>query len=83
MSNIAYINNDLREIADNLPASYATRWSPTRKAAVVRAVETGVIGLEKALALYRLSLGEFVSWQKNYAARGVRGLSAKRLQVSA
>lgn len=83
MNNIAYINPDLKEISANLPASYATRWSPVRKAAVVRAVEAGVIPLDKALALYRLSLGEFASWQSNYAARGVRGLAAKRLAAHA
>ncbi len=82
MTNIAYINHDLREIAANLPASYATRWSPARKAAVVRAVEGGVLDLDRALALYRLSLGEFASWQKNYAARGVRGLVAKRCAMN-
>jgi hypothetical protein len=81
MTNIAYINQDLQDIAAHLPASYATRWSPARKAAVVRAVEADVIGLDRALALYRLSLGEFVSWQKNYAARGVSGLAAKRLAL--
>lgn len=81
MTNIAYINDDLRDIAANLPASYATRWSPARKAAVVRAVEADVLELDRALALYRLSLGEFASWQRNYAARGVRGLVAKRLSV--
>lgn len=83
MNNVAYIKPNLKEIAANLPASYATRWNPARKAAVVRAVEAGILPLERALTLYRLSLGEFATWQASYAVRGVQGLAAKRLAMRA
>jgi len=83
MSKIAYINEELQEIAADLPTTYATRWNKARKAAVVRAVEAGVIGIEKALAVYRLSLAEFAGWQRDYEASGVRRLPKKRLQAIA
>lgn len=68
-------------IASNLPASYATRWSASRKAAVVRAVHAGVLSLDKALDRYRLSGNEFRSWEEHLASEGVRGLRAKELRL--
>lgn len=64
----------------NLPASYATRWSASRKAAVVRAVQTGTISLGTALERYRLSGNEFRSWEEHLASDGVRGLKARELR---
>ena len=52
------------EQAAKLPASYETRWTNGKKAAVVHAVQSGVISLERALALYRMSAHEFESWRK-------------------
>jgi hypothetical protein len=67
MSNIAYLNPELERIAANLPASYETRWNNARKAAVVHAVQGGVLSLERALALYRMSEDEFESWRRSCA----------------
>lgn len=63
MSNISYLTEEL-ELAAKLPASYETRWTNGKKAAVVHAVQTGVISLERALALYRMSAHEFETWRK-------------------
>jgi len=77
MSNVAFINDDLREIFSDLPSSYATRWNAARKAAVVRAVRAGVLTFEKAKAIYRLSSAEFYSWQRLFDAEGADELLAK------
>jgi len=79
MSNVSYINQELKEIAAELPKSYSTRWSAARKAAVVNAVQHGVISLGKAMERYRLSLSEFKSWEKKFAADGIQGLKVKQL----
>ena len=39
------------------------RWTIRRKAAVVAAVRTGMITLQKACERYELSVEEFVTWQ--------------------
>lgn len=66
MSNISYLTEELEQAAQ-LPASYETRWTNARKAAVVHAVQSGVISLERALALYRMSAHEFETWRRNCA----------------
>ncbi len=72
-------SDELDTIAADLPETYATRWNAARKAAVVRAVQNGVITQRKALTTYRLSRSELASWQASFAKRGVGGLTAKRL----
>jgi hypothetical protein len=62
--------------SEPLPQDYRTRWGPARKARVVYAVNTGFLKLEDALALYRLSLEEFQSWQRALAVKGAAGLRA-------
>jgi hypothetical protein len=71
MTNVTPINAELGAIFAQLPKSCSTRWNARRKAAVVRAVQTGVISLEKAQSMYRLSLTEFYSWQRFLDADGV------------
>jgi len=70
MSNISYLTDEIKEAAANLPSSYETRWTNARKAAVVHAVQTGVISLDRALALYRMSAHEFENWRKACAPLG-------------
>jgi hypothetical protein len=76
-----YTDNTHPEIVSNLPASYATRWSASRKAAVVRAVHSGQLSLGTALERYRLSGNEFRSWEEHLAIEGVRGLKARELYL--
>ena len=47
----------------DLPPSDTVRWSPRRKASVVRGVRCGAISLEEACQRYRLSAEEFLAWQ--------------------
>lgn len=64
MSNISYLTEEIKQATAGLPASYETRWTNARKAAVVHAVQSGVISLDRALALYRMSAHEFEAWRK-------------------
>ena len=79
-SNVNTYTDSNSEIS-NLPTSYDTRWSASRKAAVVRAVQTGTLSLGTALERYRLSGNEFRSWEEHLATDGVRGLKARELRT--
>lgn len=60
---------------EDLPPQYNRRWTPTMKAKVVAAVETGLISATEAKARYALSNEELTSWQRGFAQRGVKGLT--------
>lgn len=66
-------------IAD-LPPEHTTRWVIRRKAEVVAAVRGGLLSLEEACARYRLTVEEFVSWQRAIDRHGLSGLRATRVQ---
>ena len=82
MTNPANASETPQKIAAELPESYSTRWSASRKAAVVRGVQSGVISLSKALAKYRLSRHEFRSWQQHFETDGIKGLRARDLVLN-
>ena len=63
-----------------LPPPNTKRWVARRKAAVVKAVCSGKITLEKACQLYQLSEEEFHSWQRTFETSGVDGLRATCVQ---
>lgn len=65
---------------DDLPPTDTKRWVMRRKAEVVAGVRAGIITLEEACRRYRLTVEEFVSWQRLIDKHGVRGLRATRLQ---
>jgi len=65
---------------DDLPPPDTTRWVIRRKAAVVAGVRAGLLSLEEACARYRLSVEEFLSWQRMIEQHGVRGLRVTRLK---
>lgn len=65
---------------EDLPAPNIRRWVIRRKAAVVSAVNNGLISQEDACARYSLSVEEFQSWQKAVAKNGVAGLRVTRVQ---
>ena len=67
---------------DDLPPAETQRWVARRKAQVVHAVQTGLLPLEEALRLYRLTFEEFASWQRALLRYGTVGLKASRLHVS-
>jgi hypothetical protein len=66
-------------VAD-LPPANTRRWVTRRKAEVVAAVRGGLISLEDACERYRLSVEEFLSWQRTLSAHGVKGLRTTRIQ---
>ena len=65
---------------DDLPSPNTKRWVIRRKAEVVAGVRTGVISLEEASRRYKLSIEEFLSWQRMIDSHGVLGLRVTRLQ---
>jgi hypothetical protein len=65
---------------DDLPPPDTERWVIRRKAEVVAAVRAGLISLEEACERYRLSVEEFLSWQRLIDRHGMRGLRTTRLQ---
>lgn len=65
---------------DDLPPPSTKRWVIRRKAEVVAAVRSGLISIEEACERYKLSMEEFLSWQRLIDAHGMRGLRTTRLQ---
>jgi hypothetical protein len=57
-----------------LPRSYRIHWTPSRKAQVVRAVQTGVLSFDDARKRYKLSHSEFLGWKHALAQKGLEGL---------
>jgi Protein of unknown function (DUF1153) len=66
-------------IAD-LPPPSTKRWVIRRKAEVVAAVRGGLLSLGDACKRYRLTVDEFLSWQRSIERHGLPGLRATRLQ---
>lgn len=65
---------------DDLPPPNTKRWVIRRKAEVVAGVRAGLLSLEEACERYKLSVEEFLSWQRLIERHGVRGLRTTRLQ---
>ncbi len=62
-----------------LPSVNTKRWVIRRKAAVVTAVNTGVLSLDDACARYKLSIEEFHAWCSLVERHGPPGLRVTRL----
>jgi Protein of unknown function (DUF1153) len=67
-------------IIDELPPPDTKRWVIRRKATVVAAVRSGLLTLEEACQRYKLSIEEFLSWQRLIDSHGLAGLRVTRLQ---
>ena len=65
----------------DLPAPDTKRWVVRRKATVVAAVRNGSLSLQEACRRYKLSVEEFLAWQRAIDRHGVPGLRVTRLQV--
>jgi len=72
-------DRELRTV-DDLPPPETKRWVIRRKAEVVAGVRAGLISLEDACKRYKLSIEEFLSWQRMIDSHGLRGLRVTRLQ---
>jgi hypothetical protein len=53
---------------------------PDGKAEVVAAVRGGLLSLEEACDRYKLTVDEFLSWQRSIDRHGLAGLRATRIQ---
>ncbi len=67
-------------IAD-LPAPTTKRWVIRRKAEVVAAVRGGLLSLDDACSRYKLTIDEFLSWQRLIDKHGLPGLRATKIQA--
>ena len=76
---VALPNGDVMTRAD-LPDRDCRRWVASRKAAVVRAVESGLIDSVEACQTYDLSEEELESWSRAVAQHGENALKATRIQ---
>ena len=65
----------------DLPSPDTKRWVVRRKAVVVQAVRNGDITLQEACRRYRLSVEEFLAWQRAIERYGIPGLRVTRLQI--
>ena len=72
---------DLSDPLLDLPSPDTKRWVVRRKAVVVHAVRNGSISLQEACRRYRLSVEEFLAWQRAIDRYGVPGLRVTRLQI--
>jgi hypothetical protein len=72
---------DLSGPPADLPSPDTKRWVVRRKAVVVHAVRDGAISLQEACSRYRLSVEEFLAWQRAIERYGIPGLRATRLQI--
>lgn len=66
------------QLRADLPPLNTTRWVASRKAAVVKAVNAGVLSPEEAMARYGLTEEELQEWIDAVSAHGARGLLATR-----
>lgn len=64
----------------DLPARETRRWVASRKAAVVRAVEFGLITHTEALAMYGLSEEELQGWIEAVQSHGINALKTTASQ---
>jgi hypothetical protein len=61
--------------------SLSRRWTVRRKAAVIEAVRGGWVPIEEACRLYKLSVDEFLAWERDIDRHGLHGLRSTRYQI--
>ncbi|NNK79471.1 MAG: DUF1153 domain-containing protein [Litoreibacter sp.] len=64
----------------DLPDPDTRRWVASRKAAVVKAVDHGLLDAADACEIYGLSQEELESWQKAVSTHGINALKTTSLQ---
>jgi hypothetical protein len=64
-----------------LPPTTIRRWTIRRKAALLEALRSGALTLERASQRYALSLEELRAWERDLERYGLYGLRATRLQI--
>ena len=61
--------------------SLSRRWTVRRKAAVIEAVRGGWVPIEEVCRLYKLSVDEFLAWERDIDRHGLHGLRTTRYQI--
>ncbi|WP_095596370.1 CtrA inhibitor SciP [Actibacterium pelagium] len=64
----------------DLPSANTRRWVASRKAAVVKAVVSGLLSRDEALEIYAISDEEFDEWRHAIARHGIQALKVTGLQ---
>ena len=64
----------------DLPSPSTRRWVASRKAAVVIAVEAGLVTQDEALEIWGLSAEELDAWKQAVSRHGVAALKATAVQ---
>jgi hypothetical protein len=74
---------NLDDISGQMPElpSLGRRWTVRRKAAVIEAVRGGWVPIEEACRLYKLSVDEFLAWERDIDRHGLHGLRSTRYQI--
>jgi hypothetical protein len=57
------------------------RWTVRRKAAVIEAVRGGWDPIEEVCRLYKLSVDEFLAWERDIDRHGLHGRRSRRYQI--
>lgn len=57
------------------------RWTVQRKATVIQAVRGGWLPIEDVCDLYKISVDEFLAWERDLDRYGIHGLRTTRLQI--
>jgi hypothetical protein len=73
-------NADEIGVMPELP-SLSRRWTVRRKAAVIEAVRGGWVPIEEVCRLYKLSVDEFLAWERDIDRHGIHGLRSPRYQI--
>lgn len=64
----------------NLPPPGYSRWTPNKKAIVVRAVRAGLVTLQSVLDRYQMTEQEFSIWEHGLYDDGATGLKITKYQ---
>jgi hypothetical protein len=74
------MNDNLDPAVPDLP-SLNQRWTVQRKTVLIFAVRSGRISIEEACRVYKLSVDEFLGWERNLGRYGIPGLRTTRYQL--
>lgn len=64
----------------DIPPAGMNRWTPARKALVVRAVQGELITLDEVLERYKMTEPEFRRWESSLKTDGALGLKVTKFQ---
>ncbi len=64
-----------------IPRPSEQRWTTRRKAGIVEAVRGGWIPIEEVCEHYKISVDEFLAWDRDIDRFGAPGLRATRFQI--